>query len=115
MTNVTTLRQPEAKPEPGSFEEFWQAFPFPRRQNKALAKAKWEKITGDGLDTKMLDKSNGSYEPMFLKATPQEILEGVKRYDAKHRHPHERWRYKDDGKYVAAPHTWLNRGGWLDD
>ena len=107
LTNV--VRMPEA----ASFEQFWQV--FPKRVGKAMAKAKWDAITGDGLVTRTLDKDSGTYIELELKATPEEIIEGAKRYFQSQRLPGiGNYRLKDDGKFTLHPSTWLNRGGWMD-
>jgi len=114
MTNITPIRRPE--PEPDSFDAFWRAYPSPRRVGKVLAKVKWDAITSaGGLSTRILDKDSGEYVPVELRATPEEIIEGVKRYDAAMRLPGVgEYGYKDGGKFICLPSTYLNQGRWMD-
>ena len=110
--NVVAMRP---VPEAGSFDEFWQAYPFPRRVGKPLARAKWEAITGDGLKTRTLDRDSGQYVAIELSATPEEILAGLKKYDEKVRKSGTgEYGYLEDGKFVCHPSTFLNQGRWLD-
>jgi hypothetical protein len=114
MNTVVQLRQ-QPVAEPGSFEEFWLAYPYPRRVGKAVAKAKWEAITGEGLSTRTLDRDSGQYVSIELKATPAEILSGLKKYDAKCRKKGTgNFGYEDDGKFICHPSVFLNQGRWLD-
>ena len=109
--NVVSMSRPEA----GTFDEFWLWYPKPRRVGRALAKAKWDAITNGGLNTRTLDKDSGQYVAIELQATPTEIIEGVKRYDKLMQDPGAPvGTYKDGGKYVMHPSTWLNRGAWMD-
>lgn len=113
--NVVSIRQPLPAPSPGSFEEFWMAYPYPRRVGKAIAQAKWNAITGGGLSTRTLDRDSGTYVSIDLKATPEEILAGVKKYDAKCRKKGTgEFGYEDNGKYICHPSVFLNQGRWLD-
>ena len=108
MGNVTELKTQTV----ADFEAFWKE--CPKRVDKALAKAKWDKITGEGLKTRMLDRDSGMFVEIELKATPEELIAGMKRY---YRTQFDRATYKirDDGKYTMHPATWLNRGRWMDD
>lgn len=99
----------------GTFDEFWRAFPYPRRQGRALCKAKWDAITGDGLKTRTLDRDSGQYVTIELKATPAEIMAGLAKFDAKYRKKGTgEFGYVDDGKYICGPAVFLNQGRWLD-
>lgn len=112
MTNVVQFAQATAK---DSFDEFWLFFPAPRRQQKALCKAKWDAITNGGLKTKVLDRDSNSYVEIFLQATPADIIAGVKRYDEKMRDKNGTYgSYKDGGKFICSPAVWLNQGRWDD-
>ena len=110
MTNVVKL--PAAVPD--LFEEFWQA--YPRRIGKALARAKWKAITGPGLKTRTLDKDSGTYVEIELRATPDEIIAGAKRYyQANRLNGTGQYGFKDGGRYLCQPAYWLNRGRWEDE
>ena len=110
--NVVAIRQ---APDPGTFDEFWFSYPHVARRQKALARTKWEAITGDGLATRMADKDAGGFAPIFLKASPGEIIAGAKRYDELMRKPGlGEYGYKDDGKFICGPAVFLNQGRWMD-
>lgn len=109
--NVVAMRP---KPAPDSFDEFWLAYPHPRRVGRVLAKAKWDAITNGGLSTRTLDRDSGQYVSIELKASPAEILAGLKAYDERNRNPGAHWEYKDGGKFICHPATWLNQGRWMD-
>jgi len=100
-----------------TFDDFWKAYPYPRRIKKLLAKAKWDAITSEnGLSTRTFDKDADRYVAIELKATPAELVAGVKRYDEANRATGiGDYGYKDDGKYICHPATWLNQGRWMDD
>lgn len=97
------------------FEEFWNLYPSPRRLGKAMAHAKWDAITGPtGLHARVRDDSH-NYTNLMLIATPMEIIEGLKRACMRWRNPVkgiQEWR--DGGKYIPLPSTFLNQGRWLD-
>jgi hypothetical protein len=110
--NVVAMRP---KPEANSFEEFWLAYPYPRRVGKALAKAKWDAITGDGLHTRTLDRDSGQYVNIELKADPAEIIAGLRKYDERVRKKGTgEYGYEDDGKFICHPSVFLNQGRWMD-
>lgn len=111
--NVVAIRQ---APEPNSFDELWLHFPPFRRDKKALCRARWDAITGDGLQTRTLDKDSGQYVEIFLKATPEEIIAAAKHYDVRMRGTGtERFTYKDGGKFCVSLAVWLNQGRFLDE
>lgn len=110
--NVLAMTRP--KHDVGTFDEWWTAYPHVARREKALARMKWEAITGDGLHTKMADRDAGGFAQIFLKASAAELLAGVKAYDEAMRKPGCRWEYKDDGKFICGPAVFLNRGRWMD-
>lgn len=106
-SNVVVLH-----PEQDLFDEFWKI--YPKKFAKAMAKAKWDLITGpNGLVTRSLDRDSGTYVSLTLKATPEEIIEGAKRYRAANLKSGG-YGFKDDGKYICHPATWLNQGRWMD-
>lgn len=112
MTNVVPIQQPALD----TFEEFWQAYPHPRRVGKMLCKAKFNAIVGPGLKTRTLDRDSGNFVEIELSATPEEIIAGVKRYAERNRGTGtERYGFKEGGKFICHPATWLNQGRWLDD
>jgi len=100
MTDTVTQLHPEP-----TFETFWKC--FPKKLDKLMCRAKWDAITGPGLSTRMLDRDSGQYVAVTLRATPEEIVAGAKRYvsqfvDASN--------YKSDFTYCCHPSTFLNRG-----
>lgn len=102
------------KPQTATFDDFWKV--YPRKIKRALALAKWNAITSEeGLKTKTLDKDSGTYVEIHLKATPEEILEGARRYREAQREPGTgNYGFKDGGKFIAHPANWLNQGRWED-
>lgn len=108
MSNV--LQMPKA--EAVTFDDFWKA--CPKKVGKPVAQAKFEAITGDGLLTRTLDRDSGTYVTIELRATPEELVEGMRRY-RKTQIDRETFRLKDDGKYTLNPATFLNQGRWLDE
>lgn len=109
MTNVTAL----TRPDQATFDDFWSAYPRPVK--KALAKAKWDAITGPGLRTRTLDRDSNTYVELELRATPQELVDGALRYREAMKDPRPyHYGFKDDGKYIAHPATFLNQGRWMD-
>lgn len=109
MSNVVKIPRAEAT---AGFDEFWKH--CPKRVGKPLAKAKFEAITGDGLVTRTLDKDSGQYVTIELRATPEELIEGMKRYRKSQIDP-QTFQLRDGGKYTCHPATWLNQGRWLDE
>lgn len=118
MSNVHSLfqEQSEPTPEPSRFDEFWKAYPMPKRVGKAVAKAKFDAITGPhGLKTKTFDKDSNSYVEIELRGTPDEIIKGVEAYARMNKKTGSgAFGYVDDGKFLLHPSTFLNRGRWLD-
>lgn len=95
------------------FEEFWQLYPAPRRSGKALCKAKWDAIVGPtGLRTRTRDRDAEVFVLLTLSATPEEIIAGLKR--CREQWKTENYKWKDDGKFIPMPSTWLNQGRWMD-
>lgn len=115
MSNVLPMF-PDQSPAPNQFDELWQIWPVHRRSKKALAKAKYDAITGRGLRTQTLDKDSGTYMPIELSATHDEIMAGAKAYIGMQRNPvrgaPSPWR--DEGKFICLLSTWLNQGRWMD-
>ena len=75
------------------FEEFWEAFPGPRRRGKAEAAELFHKIVG-------------RRHPKGHHATADELLDAVRRYAAS--------LSTSDVEYAPLPSTWLNKARWLD-
>lgn len=95
-----------------TFDEFWRT--YPRKIGKPLARAKWDAITNGGLQTRTLDKDSGQYVEINLQATPEELIEGARRY-AKSQIDPQTFKVKDGGKFILHPATFLNQGRWLDE
>ena len=87
---------------PATFEAFWQE--CPRTVGKILAYALWQAITGDGLDTRNLNRDSGEYLDVSIKATPQELVDGMKLYRKRG------WVTEEpEARYIRPPSTWLTR------
>lgn len=109
--NVVTLQQPQK----GSFDAFWLAYPRPRRMGKLMAQAKWDKIvSGDGLYTRIFDRSTEQYMDVHLKASPEEIIAGTQAWEKTIRKPNTYSEYIIEPRYMPLPATFLNQGRWLD-
>ena len=92
---------------PATFAAFWDQ--CPKKVGRIIAQAKWNQITGDGLQTRTKDRDSDTYVEVFLKATPQELIDGMKRYRKRV------WVTEEtEARFILHPSTWLNRGGWLD-
>lgn len=100
------------KPAVDLFDEFWKE--YPKKIGKAVCRELWNHIVNGGLETKTLCRDSNSYVKITLKATPEEIIAGAKRYDAKMR-DRTTFKLKDDGRFVCQPATWLNQGRWSDE
>jgi hypothetical protein len=109
------------EPRMAAFEEFWQV--YPKKADKPLTRAKWEAITNGGLDATNKDRETGQMISVgVLQATPEEIIEGAKRYRATQidekrcrSDDYTRTILKDGGRWTMCPYTWLNRGGWMNE
>lgn len=87
------------------FEIFWNT--YPRKCGKAMARAKWKQITGNGMQAKCRDR-DGNTMDVDLYATPDDLIEGAKAY---------RFECVDAEtapQFIAHPSTWLNQGRWDD-
>lgn len=117
-TNIVPLfddHQPTPRADPAAFEAFWKTYPYPRRQGKAVAKAKFDQITTVGLKTRTLDKDSGQYVELTLQDTPENIIKGTEAYANSHKNAGSgAFGYKDNGKFIMQPNTFLNRGAWMD-
>ncbi len=90
------------------FDQFWKLVHPARKQGKAIARAKFKSITGNGLETRMLDRSNNEYVNVNHYATAPDLILAMKAY--------RMWIVKTDveDKYILQPTNWLNRGAWED-
>lgn len=104
--------EPASAPTPqGDFEAVWKA--WPRKDGKAIARAKYDAIIRGNYASKTMDKSSGQFLELNLSATPEQIAAGVKAY-VDSQIDRKTYRFKDDGKYVPHFATWLGRAGWQD-
>ena len=88
------------------FEDFWSIYPHHgARSKRAMAKAKWNAITGPGLDTNVRD-SEGNSMRLNLKATPERIVGAAKAYRMS--------LSQDDMRYAPGAQVWLNQGRFDD-
>jgi hypothetical protein len=97
-------------PATATFDDFWRL--YPKRVGKVLAKAKWDAITGQGLDTRILDKDSGTYLHIRLQATAEEIIAGLKAYRSTLYDSN--YRLKTEEQFLPHCATWLNQGRWED-
>lgn len=112
MNNVLRLfPDPTPVAEPSRFEELWKM--WPRKDGKAIARAKFDGIVRGGFQTKTLDKSSGQYMDMELSAPAEQIIAGAKAY-VQSQIDRRTYRLKDDGKFIPHLATWLGRAGWED-
>lgn len=89
------------------FEKFW--FYCARKEGKAKAKAKFDKITSlGGFDTMSLDRDSGKYEPLHLEATPEQLIVAA---EAHRKHMEEEKREKSK---ILQPPQFLNQGRFED-
>jgi hypothetical protein len=111
--SATVHKLPLLLPADEAFNEWWTV--YPKKVGKPLAQAKWNAITNGGLRTRTLDKDSGTYVEIDLRATPEELIEGARRYDERNRKQGVgEYGYVDNGKYLCHPSTWLNQGRWMD-
>ena len=89
-----------------TFEDFWNAYPHhSTRSKRAMSKAKWDAITGPGLDTVAKDGEGNSMR-LNLKADPQRIYRAAVAY---------RLGMSDNDKqYAPGAQVWLNQGRFED-
>lgn len=112
MNNVYRLFDDPPAPAPkGDFDSLWKV--WPRKDGKAIARAKYEAILKGGYRTRTLDKSSGTYIDMELGAAAEMILDGAKAY-VQSQIDRNTYRLKDDGKFIPHLATWLGRAGWED-
>lgn len=102
---------PEPETAPSRFEEVWKL--WPRKDGKAVARAKFDAIVRGGFRAKTLDKSSGQFFDLELSATADEIIAGAKAYLASQIDKNT-FRLKDDGRFIPHLSTWLGAGRWED-
>ncbi len=102
---------PEPVAAPSRFNELWTL--WPRKDGKAIARAKFDGITKGRFQTKTLDKSSGQFFDMELSATADEIIAGATAY-LKSQVDTNTYKLKDGGKFIPHLSTWLGAGRWMD-
>lgn len=113
MSNIAHLFPEEPRKQVESrFEEFWKS--YPKKVGKPIAKAKFDQIVNGGLKTRTLDKDSGQFIEIELEASADEIIEAAKRYRSS-QIDRNTFKFKDDGKYIPHPATWLNQGRFWDE
>lgn len=82
-----------------AFEEFWKA--YPRKVGKALCRAKFAALVGDGLRTTV------DGQKLLLKSSEDDLVKAAKAfwYDM----PEDQ-----DPRFIPHPATWLNQGRYED-
>lgn len=111
MSNVLHLFPESVAAPTGDFEAVWKR--WPRKDGKAVARAKYDAILKGGFRTRTLDKSSGQFIDMELTATAEQIEAGVVAY-VDSQIDRRTYRLKDDGKFIPHLATWLGRAGWED-
>ncbi len=80
------------------FNEFWKI--YPRKVGKAICRAKFHALTGDGL------KVTIEGQKLVLKAKPEAVVQAAKAF-----------RYlsiETEERFIPLPKTWLNQGRYED-
>lgn len=86
-----------------SFEIAWSIYPhYQNRSKRAIAKSKFDQITGWGLNTYALDE--GVQVPLTLQAEAAIIIEACKAFSMT----------MQERQFSPGFHTWLNQGRFLD-
>lgn len=85
-----------------AFDQFWTW--FPRKQDKALARAKFLAVLG-GMEATVRDHDGNTFS-VPLQATGEALIEAAKAYAYSV--------ISSPEKYIKLPSTWLNRGCWDD-
>ncbi len=85
------------------FDKFWAH--CPRKVGKAIANVRFDEII-QGMTTRTLDRDSGQYVDLVLKATAEQLIEGMKRYASECE--------GIETRYQLHPATFLNRGRWED-
>lgn len=93
------------------FDEFYAA--YPKRVDKALARAKFFSIVKGGFRTKTLDKDSNTYVEIELTATADQLIEAAKTY-TRSLLDINTFKRKVEDKYIPSPAVWLNKGRFED-
>lgn len=114
MSNVVGLFAEDFTPKPTTeiarFNEWWAL--YPRKINKAIAKAKYTEIVR-GCTTKTLHKDSQTYMPLELQATEAELIQAVKKY-VDGMIDRNTFKRTVEEKFIPYPDVWLNRGRFMD-
>lgn len=92
------------------FEEWWAL--VPKKVGKPLAKAKYMQVL-KGCETRTIDRDSGEYVTIELKATEQELIDGMRRY-VDSLIDRNTFKRKVEDRYLVHPSTWINQGRWQD-
>tara|TARA_Y100000593_G_scaffold18291_1_gene36562 strand:- start:200 stop:544 length:345 start_codon:yes stop_codon:yes gene_type:complete len=84
-----------------SFDDFWKA--YPRKSQKAVARATFDEITGSGKMTSTCGVK------ILAKATPEELIESALAFRWKMRIEEEQ-----EERFIPMPSTWLNQARFED-
>jgi len=107
--NVVDLNQEQI-----TFDKFWSVWQAERRPDKLVTMQKWDAITSEvGYHTQIRDQATGGLMQVHLKASPEAIYEGARRY-IRRQPTNSDYSFKEP-QYICTPAVWLNRGRWLDD
>lgn len=91
------------------FDEFWQW--CLEKKGKMIARTIYNEIVSpSGRHSRALDRESGEYVTLHLKATEDELIDGMKRYAREKMGPDF-----VRSKYIQQPSRWLGRGGWEDE
>jgi|SRR3990167_3282300 len=90
------------------FDDFWNIYPhYKSRSKKALTRAIWEQITGDGRRT------NVDGVRLSLRTTPERILAAAKKFQADIDRDYTA-STSENRQYVPGSQVWLNQARWED-
>lgn len=100
--------------DPETFEDFWRI--QHHKTGRLLAKIKWDAIISKGgLSTKIRDPETGELHEVDLKATPEEIITGYKKYISNYMNGRPSYSMSaEERQYLKRPITFLNQGAWMD-
>jgi len=109
--NVTPINP---QPQLSDFERFWRT--YPKKVGRPIAQFKFEAITNGGLKTRTFDKDSNSFVNIELHATADEIISGAQKYrESQLKQGSGEFGFKDNGRFIQHPSTWLNQGRWMDE
>ena len=95
------------------FRRIYSELDSRRRTVWSMARAKFEMITGDGLDCIMVDREGNRMRARH-HATVEVIIEGVKAYSQFLYAKADMEGRDNPYQYVPGAQVWLNRGCWDD-